>query len=171
MFSKRIVISILAAVFLLAALAGCINISEVNNGAEAFGTLIGHSECKAQENSVQGNTPNTEKQECIIYNYDGKSILTVKHQNACFNCCPGDITDKTTVNGNILEITEKESARLCHCLCLYDLDYQFQGIKPGTYTMRITGPYTIGKTLTATLQLSSSGSYSICIDRPEYPWN
>ena len=72
----------------------------------------------------------------------GGDTLLLRHVNAAFNCCPGEITAEISISNDTITIVERESQPGCHCLCLYDLEYRFENIEAGTYTIIFIEPYT-----------------------------
>ena len=128
-----------------------------DDGGEAMGRLLNHGECKGQ-NQIQNTRTfqNGEVKDCIQYSYDGISQLKLTHIDAYFNCCPGKITAEIIIEDNRITILEKEEMAGCHCMCYFDLDYEFNQVKPGIYTI------SINNTLEWTIDLSSSPSGRLC---------
>ncbi len=131
------------------------------------GTLVKYSECKS---NILDSTSNSK--DCIEYQYDSISILTLKHVNAGFNCCPGKITASIEINNGTIIIKEKEQAVGCHCDCLYDIDYRLNNVTPGMYHIVIIEPYKLNEEplLEFDMDLNSYPSGSFCVDRWHYPW-
>jgi hypothetical protein len=91
--------------------------------------------------------------------------------NAAFNCCPGEISADTQIRGDTITIVERESARGCHCTCLYDLEYRIPEMPRRTYTIKIKEPYIDegDEPIEFTIDLKySAGSFSA--GRDHYPW-
>jgi hypothetical protein len=139
----------------------------------ATGSLISRTSCKsfggeALADSVQSN------QSCLVYEYDGSGTLGFIHANAGFNCCPTEITAWFSFEDGIIRVHEVEdlSGGGCHCLCLFDLQFEVTNIPPGIYTVEVVEPYLAeGEIpLTATLDLTSTGSGTRCVERSVYPW-
>lgn len=110
-------------------------------------------------------------QDCMEYEYDGESILLLKHVNAGFNCCP-EIAADITIEDNIITIEEIEISGVCFCLCLFDIDYEIRNLPPGEYTITVIEPYVEqgDEILEFTVDLISSPSGSHCVYRDYYPW-
>jgi hypothetical protein len=110
--------------------------------------------------------------DCIEFQYNGTNTLILRHINAGFNCCPGEITAEIDFNNSLITITEREQEQGCLCLCLFDLDYEVVNLAPGVYTLRIIEPYVEGgdQVLELTLELLSATSGSHCLQRNNYPW-
>jgi len=138
------------------------------------GSLVNQNGCKrfASETapkSIPGNPVFPPAEECISYQYDPGRTLYLQHINGGFNCCPGDIIAEITIGDNGITIIEAEtSEEKCHCLCLYDLEYEIKNIDPGRYTVYISGSL---KQITAEIDLHQAHSGTICVERTEYPWD
>lgn len=136
------------------------------------GSLIGHSECWGYTDSKDSLL----EEDCIVYEYDGWSVLTLQHLNDLFNCCPGELLAEITVENGVISIIETESLEGggCDCVCLFDLDYEITNLPPGEYTIRIDNPYYYneenGGIIEFTIDLTTSPSGYFCVDRPYLPW-
>ena len=76
--------------------------------------------------------------EIVEYSVIHNGYLFLNHQNVIFNCCPGELGAKISVDGNIITITESETEQGCKCLCPYDLSYEVGPLTEGeTYTICI----------------------------------
>jgi hypothetical protein len=111
-------------------------------------------------------------EECIEYDYDGESVLILKHINAGFNCCPGKIDATISVTENMIVIEDKEEEQGCFCQCLFDLRYEIVDLEPGEYTIAVSGPYIEGtdERLLYNVQLYGPSSGTFCVNRTHYPW-
>ncbi len=134
----------------------------------------GPTPCAEPRGSAGDNT--SPYLDCIEYQYDGESVLLLKHINACFNCCPLEIFADISVLGNTITIVESETWDTmgpCPCLCLVDLDIEIHYLPPGEYTIEVVelclcGDYEL---LQFTVELSSSPSSGYyCVYRYDYPW-
>ncbi len=134
------------------------------------GILVGISDCK-QFARLEGSTIGPDR-DCVEYSFTDDNVLILRHVNAAFNCCPGTISAGAAIRGDTLTITERESARACHCTCLYDLEYRIPGMRPGTYTVVILEPYTNDGDqpidFTADMKTYPNGRFST--PRDHYPW-
>jgi hypothetical protein len=157
---KRMVVILLGGWLILTAV-GC-----KENALNPLGMLLNYLDCGATE----GPSPS---QECVTYQYDGRSTLLLQHRNAAFNCCHGEITVEITFNNNTIRIKEKEAFSQCDCLCLVpELNYRITDLQPGVYTIIVEGLYldrALPLTLTVNLSISPTGDY--CVDRSHYPWH
>jgi hypothetical protein len=138
------------------------------------GILLNYSGCKEfQKGTAIDSTP--PDQDCIEYQYDGSSVLLLKHVNAGFNCCPDDILADITIEDNVITIEEDESLEIsggCDCICLFDVNYRISNLPPGEYTIRVYGMYLQegDEILEFTVDLASSPSGIYCVYREYYPW-
>lgn len=139
------------------------------------GALLQSNGCKQFVTNASGlvddYVPGPEE-DCIEYQYNGTGTLVLRHINAGFNCCPGEIRADIEFNGNVITITEKEVEQGCDCLCLFDLDYEIINLAPGEYTLRVIGLYVDAndQPLELTLQFPSQNSGTYCLQRNYYPW-
>lgn len=113
-----------------------------------------------------------QNQDCIEYQYNGDSVLEIRHINAGFNCCPGTIVAQININDNIIVIKESETEQGCFCQCLFDVNYKIEGLMPGKYTIKIIEPCTSDQDekLEFVLDLFRATSGTHCVDRNHYPW-
>jgi hypothetical protein len=128
------------------------------------GMLVDYLDCGATENPSQ---------DCVVYQYDGQSVLLLQHRNAAFNCCHGEITADITFNNNTIRIKEKEAFSLCDCACLVpQLNYKIIDLEPGVYTIIVDGLYRSGgeRSLEFVVNFSAANSGIHCIERNHYPW-
>jgi hypothetical protein len=112
---------------------------------------------------------------CIEYTYDGEGTAQLKHVNAGFNCCPGQIVADISVEDNIITIVENEiydSLGPCYCLCLFDVDMEILYLPPGEYTVRVEELYLdpLDDPLEFVVDLSAATAGSYCVYRHSYPW-
>jgi hypothetical protein len=139
------------------------NCVEKEESGPVMAELTGYSGCKDFGIMDGEDSPG---RECIEYMYDGVNYLYLKHINAGFYCEPVEITAEIDVKNNIIEIKEYHSG-MADCYCLYDLEYELENIKPGSYIINFSGPLST-LVFTANLKSHSGGSY--CVERSEYPW-
>jgi len=137
------------------------------------GRLVSRTGCKSADAAGLGAAAARGSDlECVDYDYDGRGVLKLRHVNAGFNCCPGEISATIDItNGRVL-IKEKESASLCCCDCLYDLGYEFAALAPGLYRIAVVGPYQPEEDppLEFLADLTRAASGSFCVERTRYPW-
>jgi hypothetical protein len=166
--SRAFIMILLFPVFL----CSCEKENNANKQGEIHGRILNVSDCKSNLKStdLQDNTPDSIS--CIDFTFDADSgILCLKHINAGFNCCPGEIGCAVSLSGDTLIINETESSSLCNCDCLFDLDIRISGILKKSYLVRFTEPYAYGmEALEFDIDLKDSGSGSFCVTRRSYPW-
>ena len=71
-----------------------------------------------------------------------------------------------------IRIEESEDSAPCDCHCLYDVNYEFRHLKPGTYRIAVTGPYQRedDPPLEFDIDLRGPRSGFVCVERTHYPW-
>jgi hypothetical protein len=132
-----------------------------------YGELISHSSCK----NDKGFNTNSDKS-CIIYEYNiDNEVLTLKHINASYNCCPDHLYSDITIENNTITIVESEKEAGCNCMCLFDLEIAIYNIESNTYLIKYVEPY-IGsqEKIEFEINLDTSTSGTHCVDRTQYPW-
>jgi hypothetical protein len=136
----------------------------------SVGRLLDWAGCKAflPEDTGEGSA----SRECLEYDYDGESVLRLKHVNAGFNCCAEKISAEITFFPGEIRIEESEESAPCDCHCLYDVDYEFLHLKPGIYRIAVTGPYQRedDPPLEFDIDLQGPRTGFICVERNHYPW-
>jgi hypothetical protein len=154
-------------------ISGCEK-SSVTDDGKPEGALIKYTDCKNTITgiSVTDTTPNN--LDCIEYSYDDNDgILTLKHINAGFNCCPGKITADISINSEAIIINEKEQEAGCHCDCLFDIDYEIKNLDSWTFRIVVVEPYRPVEeaVLDFVVALKATPSGKFCVERKNYPWN
>jgi hypothetical protein len=128
------------------------------------GSLVNSSECKSFK-SGDLYTDGWDTIYCIQYSYDGSSkILSLKHINAIFNCCPDSLFCEVSYNNNTIIIRENEKENLCSCVCQYDLNIELTGVVRDQYLVIfiIPRPYVYAESpliFNMNLQLNNEGEY------------
>lgn len=178
---KRIVFSILSVLFIAFFIVCCddenndnnSNIDNINNDDLTItGSVIHTTDCKyVKSANLLSETPDSLS--CVTYSYDyASNTLTIKHINAGFNCCPGELTCTVNLNSDTIVIEEFEKAPMCNCNCLFDLDIEINGVVKKMYTVKFIEPYAIDETeIVFELDLIRTTEGSYCVDRKNYPWN
>jgi hypothetical protein len=136
------------------------------------GQVVAFSDCKGMLKTATASDVSSD-QDCIEHDYDGDSVLVLKHVNAAFNCCPDSFTVAFDFAGRSITIAEIEWLTTpCKCLCLYDVDLRITGLPAGTWTITVVEPYLWpgAEPLTFTLDLVVSPSGKYCVTRDLYPW-
>ncbi len=170
-------VALVAVAGLLFVMAGC---SDSNNTVTEpeltplMGSTVSAGDCKVFEDFHAGDGKGSD-QDCIEFEYDGEGILSIKHINAAFNCCPDSFGVEVSLEGNVITIVEQEYlTNPCFCLCLYDMEYSVGNVNPGTYTIKVVEPYMhfVGDDplLQFSVDLSTTPSGTFCVKRSGYPW-
>lgn len=162
-------LAILLLAGLVLILTGCKNRDEPV--AEAVGQLLNYEGCKSSP-AGDPSALAAARQDCLDYSYDG-ATLRLKHVNAGFNCCPGEISAVIRVAKNAIIIKESEAMAGCYCKCLFDIDYLIENLFPGQYTIQVDEPY-IGDgdaPLALSVLLEPGASATFCVERNHYPWD
>ncbi len=134
------------------------------------GRIIGHSDCKSTLKGAMADSMPLNL-DCLAYQYDGASLLDLQHINAAFNCCPR-ITADIVIDSGLITITESDPLQACRCICLFDVGYRIVGLSPGVYTIKIIGMFICGPgPLEFTVDLTSPGTDTLCVDRSCGTWN
>ncbi len=109
---------------------------------------------------------------CINYSYDGDSILSMKHLNAGFNCCPDNFTVDIEIKGDSLIIREDDVKHGCKCNCLYDIEITVRNLPADKYHVRIIESYYnySWPRLMFELDLKKTRTGEVCVTRPEGWW-
>jgi len=133
-------------------------------------TLKDHTGCKNLKSASDSDVPNT--QSCINWAYDNSTgVLSVKHINAGFNCCPDKLSCDVSLVGDTLVINEKEKSALCDCDCLFDLFIEVNHLEPQGYFIRIGEPYCGDQQkLIFRVDLVNEPTGTFCAARNWYPW-
>lgn len=136
------------------------------------GELINNSECKFNLKSasfkMDESTPDSLS--CIIYSYNAnEKVLNIKHINAGFNCCPDSLYSEISISNGVITIEEFETAALCHCNCVFDLEFEITGIEAQTYQIHIIEPYA-DDDISFEVNLIEENSGIYCVTRTTYPW-
>lgn len=177
-------VAMLLGVLPLLLLAGCgAHISSYVGPICPTGEWLGHGGCLpgTGENLAFRDSRTPYDLDCLKWEYDGESLLEVKHVNAGFNCAPeikATISfDPRSVQGGpsgTIEIFEHEISGLADCNCLFELEYTLSELPPGTYRVEVSeepGYLDEGDVpLEFTLELHSAEADSFCVGRDHYPW-
>ncbi len=139
--------------------------------SQPSGELVDYVGCFKSLNATDTIESNWD---CLEYEYDGGSTLTLNHINAGFNCC-AIVGAEIIIEDSLIMIVESEtfdSLGPCFCLCLFDLEFEIINLPPGTYTIVVEEvalyeedfiEFTINLTTTPITD-------SYCVFRDHYPW-
>ncbi len=169
MSKKRIAMCAVAACLALV-MSGCQDSGE--NPDQATGRLLRTDGCKSFSQDGAAGLAVASSEDCLEYRFDG-SVLRLKHVNACFNCCPGEVRADVRVSGRGITITESEQMAGCYCQCLFDLDLEVDNLPPGSYLIQVIEPYVPEgeEPLTFAVQLEAGAAGRFCVERATYPWD
>ena len=160
------------AVYLTAGLLVAMNCTKHNDPiiSEPAITLVEMSDCNFYS-VAKPIIDTTFDFDCIEYSYQPAGVLTLRHINAGFNCCP-EIDIDIEIEGDTIIIRENELLAGCACDCLYNLDLEARGLPPGEYWIRVIEPYVWpdDEQLAFTVNLASEPSGTFCVPRDRYPW-
>ncbi len=133
--------------------------------------LIEVTGCKSNEKSGELISV-ADTLSCVKYEFiAADKFLRIKHINAAFNCCPGEITSEINFNKDTLIIKEKESESLCDCNCLYDLEFEAGEIPDNTFILKIVEEYQTGEEeLVFEININEDTNGEFCVTRKDYPW-
>ena len=130
---------------------------------DPYGYLHNMSACKVSFSGTSSNST------CVQYEYDGQGTLLLTHINAGLNCCPQP-TLTVNVLADTIFVTEVDSG-LCHCLCLYDIEYRVVNLPPGHYRIKVEEAIAGGgEPLDFWVDFAQSPSGTVCEARSQYPW-
>ena len=104
--------------------------------------FIGRSGCQNNPSTGEFGIADTQdEEECIVFSYAGME-MDISHFNCLLNCCPDPIAVTAELESRTIDIYIRGESG-CHCICLFDLEYQVHNIPPGSYAVRIRGYGTI----------------------------
>lgn len=132
---------------------------------------VNHSECKTfgGKSTMQTIGPDSSGLE-YTYNEQAKT-LSLKHINAGFNCCPGEIYCNAEVKNDTIFLKESEQKSECDCNCLFDLDFELNEVEKQWYYISLYEPYAIGQdSIRFAIDLTQSTSGVFYVQRTGYPW-
>ncbi len=143
-----------------------------NNPNTFEGKLISHSTCKTNFKTGTEEALTADTLSCVEYYFDGLGQkLNIKHINAGFNCCPGDLYCTVSLTADTIIIREFESESECRCNCLFDLDIEVKGVERKKYQMKFIEPYDENMaSLVFEIDLTKEKEGSYCVSRYRYPW-
>jgi len=134
---------------------------------------VSHSECKSSNlKSIAGSCDYGSDSSCICWNYNIQNKkLTLKHVNAGFNCCPGEIYCDIDIDNDTIFLKESEEKAQCDCDCLYDVDIIVSEIEKHKYVINLNEPYSGDQEkIVFEIDLTSNETGVFCVERKSYPW-
>lgn len=112
-------------------------------------------------------------QDCISYEYLNDSVLSIRHENAGFNCCPDRIVIEVEYRNDTVFVIESEVDAFCDCNCLYDIEYVISPVpaKEFIFSVQEAISYRTGEDpLVFEIDLQENTSGEFCVSRSSYPW-
>jgi len=144
-----------------------------SNTTNKSGIITDLSNCGGFSDRLTRSTiENLDNNSTVVYYSYQDSILTIKHFNVAFNCCPSTISASSSIVGNTINIIETEdtSSQSCDCKCLYDLELQIEDILADSYEIVFDEVYGNDET-SFTVDLDNNSSGSVTYIRSYYPYN
>jgi hypothetical protein len=131
--------------------------------------VLSVSDCKLKSAEIAENYIS---QECVVYDYDGSSVLLLKIENIAFNCCFDTLVATTQVLNNNIVVSPKVTGDECHCDCVYDINLEITSLNQGEYLFKLVEPImgTGNDTLKFSIDLRESIKDTFCVTRNGYPW-
>lgn len=136
------------------------------------GELLNSSDCKfnLKSASFKMNESTPDSLSCIRYSYNNETkVLTIKHINAGFNCCPDSLYSEIGINNGVITIEEFEADALCNCNCVFDLEFEITEIEAQLYQIQFIEPYA-DDDINFEINLLEENTGSYCVTRTSYPW-
>jgi hypothetical protein len=136
---------------------------------DAYGVLLESVGCKTAEGNMDAQLASGE--ECLEWALHA-GVLSMKHVDAAFNCCPESLSAEVLIDGSLITVIEDEDfdgGSPCDCICLFDLHIAVYDLAPGVYTISLSGPYS-PEPLDTTIDLAAQPTGRYCEDRESYPW-
>lgn len=147
------------------------NSNESEDQPEINGKVLSRSECKSQFKDLSTSDADS-NQSCIAYNNDAENKrLSIIHENAGFNCCPGEVTCGISFSNDTITIEEIPQSAMCNCDCLFDLEIEVNGVLGKAYFLKFVEPY-VGdqEKLEFMIDLQQIPTGQYCVERNQYPW-
>jgi len=108
---------------------------------------------------------------CVAWEYDGEGGMTLYHYNAGLNCCT-ELVATLHKQSDVITIEETETGLYCHCLCLFDIEYELDGMTLPMYTLTIETLYKPegDAPISFEIDLVNNPTGAVCFERSDYPW-
>jgi hypothetical protein len=134
---------------------------------------VSHSDCKSFSlKSIAGSCEYGSDSSCICYDYNSQvKKLIIKHVNAGFNCCPGEIYCDIDIDNDTIFLKESEEKAECNCDCLYDVEIVVSDIEKHKYVINLNEPYSGDQErIVFDIDLTKNETGVFCMERKQYPW-
>lgn len=167
---KPKIYAVIAAIALLFSVNSCKDENEKEDPLVFSGELVNHTECKVLASDSTTNL--VDSLTCAEYSFNATThTLLIKHINAGFNCCSDSIYSNVSISNDTIIIHEFESGPQCYCLCLYDLDFEIEGITAKKYQIKFIEPLIRDQQpLLFEVDLSAQPEGTQCTTRYRNPW-
>lgn len=144
-----------------------------------WGSMVELGPCREpwkSTDAMRTGPPQVEQeQDCIYWEYDGYSRLTIYHLNAVFNCCPAEVIGDAWIAPGFILIEEYDTFDFepCPCMCLHDLTYVFDNVSPGSFHVVIEEPYVFPSDppVDTVIDIGTDPAGLYCVPRTTYPWD
>jgi hypothetical protein len=134
---------------------------------------VSHSDCKNfnLKSALQSGDYGSDSS-CVSYDYNfQEKKLIIKHINAGFNCCPGEIYCDIDIKNDTIFLRESEEKAECNCNCLYDIDINISEVAKQKYYISFNEPYCNDQEkILFEIDLAQNETGVICVQRTLYPW-
>ncbi len=139
--------------------------------------LISQSDCKPSLTSQPGAAASECSQDCVEIWSESEGVVRVRHIDAGFNCCIDSVVISVEIKGHVALVTETEVMQAgCHCLCLYDIEYEIRDLPSTVNKIEFVEPYADPDTwpddepLCCSFPTPLTDTVSCCVMRCHYPW-
>ncbi|MCB2205796.1 hypothetical protein KQI65_13710 [bacterium] len=171
---KRLKVSVFISLIALVMISCSEDSSPVDDGAshDPELSLTSATECKLFMKHAFDDR-NGSSESAMLFTYDRETqTLSLKHENAGFNCCPGVLGADMRINGDVITITEHESEAACRCNCLYDLDLKLTHLAAQVWHIVVEEPYrhVTDTPMEFEIDLASESEGEHRVPRHIYPW-
>ena len=135
------------------------------------GKVINHTDCKTFK-SDNNNAEISDTSSCVDYSFNAlENLLTLKHINTGFNCCPGELSCTVSFSNDTITIQEDAEYSACNCNCLFDLNIEIKGLTAKKYYLKFIEPYRGNQEeLFFEIDLQNQADGTHCVYRNQYPW-
>jgi hypothetical protein len=136
------------------------------------GKYLSHSVCKRGLIPASTRLNTSDSLSCVEFSFDNlNNKLIIKHVNAGFNCCQDSIYCDISLDGDTIKIVESDQNPRCKCECLYDLDFEINGVTTKKYLIALIEP-NVGDqdNINFEMDLAKDKEGSYCVTRKGYPW-
>ena len=140
-------------------------------GSEISASLVSTSACKNfTPRDLKFNIADTFS--CVNYLYNASNNkVNMNHINAGFNCGIENISFGISENNDTIIIHEVENGPIANCLCLFDIEFELEGVDQQKYQVKFIEPNAEGmEELNFEMDLTKNNQGEFCVVRKGYPW-